>query len=789
MTMEDWWGTMRRIVTLLVLMLLLCMIAVFGVECTNLPPPTNCKYKVAAQCTQNRNVFYENGVKLETDILEVHDAITYNNRYSFSIHNYWNESISLTFYYLLNGQQYPAERTIPSEGSVFIDDAIPNQGSLDNDSIRFVILSPLYLESKWEPILAYNIEICRECPSGSGNLCKNPGEAATSDDQCGSGRRNVAGICMCDEDEDDDTCPTCYVVGDGTCHNRSYPSGKCREENCGNSPGDCACDANHICVSNECRANCSNPPEGYVCPDNASIFVKYRSKSKGQICNYNEECQEWYVCEENACVLGPNCPSESLKCDITDSCAVPNIKEDNQPCGCDFECVEHYMCVDKLCKCKPTDPPDGSYYCSETKNCRTIKAIGLGMHCECDNDCMEGVCFQGICQNLLNPKLKCPSGTNVKKGDMLLCNIYAANPKIGEDIRVTFILEAGSGLSFADSQGCQNIKGSQCISTVTVSDLSNEGISVGLNANSCGNSTIYGSVTYNYNGRSVTEPVQADFPYIHVYCCGDGIIDPGETKQNCCCDVGVKDYGFFNVCNEKCSSGSNCNNESYSCPLNWPFIVLVTILVGGILALGAILIIRELTKLSGAEQKKIATEIERINHKIKEKEQDIEVDRKRIEKLKKEKALAKELGELYKEKEEQHREREEQLRAAEKRIRERVESIKGLYEEEHTEKEKLREDRLRPFLNKQDKPVIINENGYEQFPHSLHNPDNAGELFHRWFAKKEIYKKNPDKYPLSWRMYEVHHLDGNRRNNTLSNLQILTKEEHDKLHGRVQNTL
>ena len=31
--------------------------------------------------------------------------------------------------------------------------------------------------------------------------------------------------------------------------------------------------------------------------------------------------------------------------------------------------------------------------------------------------------------------------------------------------------------------------------------------------------------------------------------------------------------------------------------------------------------------------------------------------------------------------------------------------------------------------------------------------------------------------------YVVHHIDGNKRNNKISNLQILTKKEHEKIHG------
>lgn len=71
----------------------------------------------------------------------------------------------------------------------------------------------------------------------------------------------------------------------------------------------------------------------------------------------------------------------------------------------------------------------------------------------------------------------------------------------------------------------------------------------------------------------------------------------------------------------------------------------------------------------------------------------------------------------------------------------------------------------------------IDENGYERgkLEHS--------DLIHRQVAYREIYLKNRKNYPLPFSEYQIHHKDGNKRNNDVSNLQIVTEEEHRKIHG------
>lgn len=80
-------------------------------------------------------------------------------------------------------------------------------------------------------------------------------------------------------------------------------------------------------------------------------------------------------------------------------------------------------------------------------------------------------------------------------------------------------------------------------------------------------------------------------------------------------------------------------------------------------------------------------------------------------------------------------------------------------------------------MPKQDGYNYVDENGYE------HGSINHSDLVHRQIAYNEIYLLNKDAYPLPFSKYVVHHIDGDKRNNNISNLMIVTPEEHEKLHG------
>lgn len=70
--------------------------------------------------------------------------------------------------------------------------------------------------------------------------------------------------------------------------------------------------------------------------------------------------------------------------------------------------------------------------------------------------------------------------------------------------------------------------------------------------------------------------------------------------------------------------------------------------------------------------------------------------------------------------------------------------------------------------------ILIDNRGYER--------DGFGKLVHRKVAFKHLY--DYPKYPKRFRSYDVHHIDGNKLNNSKNNLQILTRKEHKKIHGK-----
>jgi len=70
----------------------------------------------------------------------------------------------------------------------------------------------------------------------------------------------------------------------------------------------------------------------------------------------------------------------------------------------------------------------------------------------------------------------------------------------------------------------------------------------------------------------------------------------------------------------------------------------------------------------------------------------------------------------------------------------------------------------------------IDDNGY------LRGKPEHSDLIHRQIAWEKIYKKNREEYPLRFREYEVHHRDRDKHNNGVSNLDIVTRDEHQLIH-------
>lgn len=74
------------------------------------------------------------------------------------------------------------------------------------------------------------------------------------------------------------------------------------------------------------------------------------------------------------------------------------------------------------------------------------------------------------------------------------------------------------------------------------------------------------------------------------------------------------------------------------------------------------------------------------------------------------------------------------------------------------------------------------KNGYKR-------KDDNSNLWHRKIAYYKIYLKDRKKYPLPFSEYEIHHIDGDKDNNSIENLAILTPEEHIDVHLEIDKLL
>jgi hypothetical protein len=240
------------------------------------------------------------------------------------------------------------------------------------------------------------------------------------------------------------------------------------------------------------------------------------------------------------------------------------------------------------------------------------------------------------------------------------------------------------------------------------------------------------------------------------YCGNEKIVPCPPEKDNCenkaCLQKGVKALGEPYTCTFECTSGYGENERCTDDPktaLIKTIIFISTIIL--ILGVSTYLISKAIRNARG---KQILKQLEKLRRHEAELDSEIHKLRSKREKIEESEKLKR----LKVEK--------EQLEVIIKETRERTNELKAVKQNE----ENIIDGLLRWYKHRYGHEFVL-ENGYIKFAKSL-IPGKKPDYFHRWW-----YRKNHklEKIPSG---YEVDHIDGNKLNNDISNLQLLTIGAH-----------
>lgn len=302
-----------------------------------------CQYKDNNPYQKETIIFYENGSKLDYNLLEVKDVKQGNpgspywgGAYGmeFKVYNNYNLEVNVTTKYLFNGQLQAADSIIASKGYSLVTG--PSSAGLDETSIYFMI-NTLGLEAKKELITLDNYT-CEQCPAGSNFTCLDDGQTCNDSISCGG-----------------NNCINGYCSHSKTCFNN-----------------DCKCNSDEVqCADNTQCVKKNSIQLGFkpVCRIEECI-TGYLNKNgacalkNGETCSIDDDCVSGIcniakVCGSIRVVL---CSNETKNCNNI-SCLIPSVKQAEEPYSCDWECNNQTLPCEGLCKIPSISRAGAKYNC------------------------------------------------------------------------------------------------------------------------------------------------------------------------------------------------------------------------------------------------------------------------------------------------------------------------------------------------------------------------------------------------------------------------------------------
>ncbi|MCP3682891.1 MAG: hypothetical protein GY861_09395 [bacterium] len=240
--------------------------------------------------------------------------------------------------------------------------------------------------------------------------------------------------------------------------------------------------------------------------------------------------------------------------------------------------------------------------------------------------------------------------------------------------------------------------------------------------------------------------------------CGEFVACPNR-KQKCndelCVFPSVKKVGQAYSCEWECKSGVG---EDGVCKESFMTLVKRFILFTALIALIIALTIFLIKRATGeGPLRKLRKQINELEKQREEKKQDFRKAEIKLKKQWKSHEISK--GDLNKRNEELTQEAQE------------MEDISILIELN-----------IKKVLSSYEKmyghPFVLDGRGYVRFAKDWLDPSKMGGYLHHHVWK--INNKGKEKPPG----YEIHHKDGNKLNNSIENLELLTEKEHMKKHGK-----